>query len=111
MEGNTNFGTEHLNVLAIETFLGRLVHSPQELTAVDTGLGRKSCQINLVILGLEIRLALSAQTCLQPCQNHVNLFLNGRVRLGFHICHQLVLLDHSVAVYLRRRYRQWQLFS
>jgi hypothetical protein len=54
MEGNTDFGTEHFNVLSIEALLGRLVHTPQEFAAVDAGLGRKSCKINFVVLGLEI---------------------------------------------------------
>lgn len=66
MEGNTNFSAEHLNVLAVKALARRVVHTAQELAAIDARLGCQPCQIHFVVLGLEVCAALTAQAGLEP---------------------------------------------
>lgn len=101
MEGNTDFSAEHLNVLAVKALARRVVHTAQELAAIDARLGRQPCQIHLVVLGFEVSAALATQAGLEPGQDAVNLLLDCGVRLGLDTGHEFVLLDHGVTVHLR----------
>lgn len=111
MESNTDFSTEHLNIFAIEALPDRVVHAAQELAAVDARLCRQARQIDFVVLWLEVRAALAAQTGLKPGQDAIDLLLDRGVSLGLDTGHQLVFLNYGVAVHLRRRHCQRELLD